>query len=132
MSDTIPKHHPEEPVGPRRPAAPEDSAAPEATEIPETGEDSADQGEDSGASGKPDAAGQRRAAPEPAAPAPLGVERAPTGDAGVDAGLARLGDVDHLATDGHIEVYEDVHQALREALTALDARPATPAHDHRS
>ncbi|MEV0122896.1 hypothetical protein AB0I16_15340 [Streptomyces sp. NPDC050703] len=64
---------------------------------------------------------------DPAGPAPLGVGRAPTGDADVDAHLARLGDADHLATDGHIEVYEDVHQGLRSALTALDARPGPPA-----
>ncbi|WP_447036554.1 hypothetical protein [Streptomyces sp. DSM 118878] len=64
---------------------------------------------------------------DPAGPAPLGVERAPTGDADVDAHLARLGDADHLATDGHIEVYEDVHRGLRSALTALDARPGLPA-----
>ncbi|WP_159330218.1 hypothetical protein [Streptomyces tendae] len=64
---------------------------------------------------------------EPAAPAPLGVPRDPTGNAEVDAGLARLADADHLATDGHVEVYEDVHRGLRDALTALDARPGSPA-----
>ncbi|WP_282089067.1 hypothetical protein [Streptomyces tendae] len=64
---------------------------------------------------------------EPAAPAPLGVPRDPTGNAEVDAGLARLADADHLATDGHVEVYEDVHRGLRDALTALDARPGPPA-----
>ncbi|WP_240659705.1 hypothetical protein [Streptomyces sp. WAC 01529] len=63
---------------------------------------------------------------DPAAPAPLGVERTPTGNADVDARLARLGDADHLATDGHIEVYEDVHGGLRDALTALDERPGPP------
>ncbi|APY89035.1 hypothetical protein DCW30_21660 [Streptomyces alfalfae] len=74
---------------------------------------------------------------DPAGPAPLGVERTPTGDADVDAHLARLGAADHLATDGHIEVYEDVHRGLRDALTALDARPGplappgapTPSYD---
>ncbi|MFJ8601152.1 hypothetical protein ACIREM_21005 [Streptomyces shenzhenensis] len=65
--------------------------------------------------------------PDPAAPAPLGVPRTPTGDAGVDAALERLADADHLATDGHVEVYEDVHRGLRDALTALDARPGPPA-----
>ncbi|MER6524960.1 hypothetical protein [Streptomyces sp. NPDC001508] len=65
--------------------------------------------------------------PDPAAPAPLNVPRTPTGTADVDAGLERLADADHLATDGHIEVYEDVHRALRDALTALDARPGPPA-----
>jgi hypothetical protein len=59
----------------------------------------------------------------PAAPAPLNVPRTPTGNADVDAQLDRLADADHLAADGHVEVYEDVHRGLRDALTALDARP---------
>ncbi|WP_246114138.1 hypothetical protein [Streptomyces montanus] len=58
-----------------------------------------------------------------AAPAPLNVPRTPTGNADVDAQLDRLADADHLAPDGHVEVYEDVHRGLRDALTALDARP---------
>ncbi|MFF1422293.1 hypothetical protein [Streptomyces sp. NPDC058280] len=61
---------------------------------------------------------------EPAAPRPLGVERVPTGHAEVDERLARLADADHLPADGHVEVYEDVHRGLRDALTVLDARPA--------
>jgi hypothetical protein len=73
---------------------------------------------------------------DPAAPAPLNVPRTPTGNAEVDAQLERLGDADHLATDGHVEVYEDVHRGLRDALTALDARPGPPApspsYGHRS
>jgi hypothetical protein len=70
---------------------------------------------------------------EPAAPAPLGVPRTPTGNADVDAGLDRLADVDHLTADGHLEVYEDVHRGLRDALTALDARPEpSPSNRHRS
>ncbi|MFB7559488.1 hypothetical protein [Streptomyces brevispora] len=81
-----------------------------------------------------------RAAPhDPAAPAPLGVVRTPTGDAEVDAQLKRLADADHLTAGGHIEVYEDVHRGLRDALTALDARPAPapvpapmPPYDNRS
>ncbi|MEV7130587.1 hypothetical protein [Streptomyces sp. NPDC093260] len=72
----------------------------------------------------------------PAAPAPLDVPRTSTGDPGVDAALERLGDADHLATDGHAAVYEDVHRGLRDALTALDARPGSPApappYRHRS
>ncbi|WP_460064077.1 hypothetical protein [Streptomyces sp. YKOK-I1] len=64
---------------------------------------------------------------DPAAPAPLAVPRTPTGNAEVDAQLDRLADADHLATDGHLEVYEDVHRGLRDALTALDARPGPPA-----
>jgi len=77
--------------------------------------------------------------PEPVGPAPLGVVRTPTGDAGVDALLERLADADHLAADGHTEVYEDVHRGLREALSALDAGPApapgparVPPYNHRS
>jgi hypothetical protein len=79
---------------------------------------------------------------DPAAPAPLGVPRVATGNADVDAQLERLADADHLAADGHLAVYEDVHSGLRDALTALDARPApydnsynsayTPSHDNRS
>ncbi|MGP3954255.1 hypothetical protein [Streptomyces sp. 7N604] len=61
-----------------------------------------------------------------AGPAPLGIPRTPTGNAEVDAQLDRLADADHLPPDGHIEVYEDVHRGLRDALTALDARPGPP------
>ncbi|MGW0971429.1 hypothetical protein [Streptomyces sp. NPDC002516] len=68
---------------------------------------------------------------DPAAPAPLNVPRVPTGDPGVDAGLGRLADADGLATDGHLEVYEDVHRGLRDALTALDVRPGGPAPSGR-
>ncbi|MDJ0386315.1 hypothetical protein [Streptomyces sp. G-G2] len=67
------------------------------------------------------------AAHEPAGPAPLGVVRTPTGHAPVDAGLERLADADHLAADGHVEVYEDVHRGLRDELTALDAPPPGPS-----
>ncbi|GBQ01980.1 hypothetical protein SSP531S_34300 [Streptomyces spongiicola] len=70
------------------------------------------------------------AAPAPA-PAPLGVGRVPTGHAGVDAHLERLGDADHLTADGHLAVYEDVHRGLRDTLTALDTRPDDP-YDPRS
>ncbi|MEU9603544.1 hypothetical protein [Streptomyces sp. NPDC048057] len=73
---------------------------------------------------------------EPAAPAPLGVPRTPTGHPGVDAQLERLADVDHLPSDGHLEVYEDVHEGLRTTLSALDAGEHAPSHrpphDHRS
>jgi hypothetical protein len=55
------------------------------------------------------------------------VARTATGHPDVDAALDRLADADHLATDGHVEVYEDVHRGLRDALTALDARPGPPA-----
>ncbi|MFE9768961.1 hypothetical protein ACFYPC_31365 [Streptomyces sp. NPDC005808] len=73
---------------------------------------------------------------DPAAPAPLNVPRTPTGNADIDAQLDRLADADHLAADGHVQVYEDVHRGLRDALTALDARPGPPApptpYDRRS
>ncbi|MEU3892283.1 hypothetical protein [Streptomyces sp. NPDC029041] len=75
---------------------------------------------------EPPPAAEEEPAYDPAAPAPLNVPRTPTGDAGVDAALDRLGDADHLATDGHLEVYEDVHRGLRDALTALDVRPGPP------
>ncbi|MEW2546357.1 hypothetical protein AB0910_11375 [Streptomyces sp. NPDC047002] len=130
MSDTTPDREEAERPGPQagggHPGAP---AAPAAA-----GQDTAAPGPaegEPGAEGRgADAAGPRPA--EPAAPAPLGVERTPTGDARVDASLARLADADHLPTDGHIAVYEDVHQGLREALSALDARPVPPPHEHRS
>ncbi|MEU9037912.1 hypothetical protein AB0D45_23825 [Streptomyces sp. NPDC048352] len=69
---------------------------------------------------------------EPAAAAPLGLVRTPTGHAGVDARLERLADADHLAADGHAEVYEDVHRGLREALDALDAPPVPGPYENRS
>jgi len=53
-------------------------------------------------------------------PVPLGVRLEATGHAEVDGMLARLGDADILPTEDHIEVYEDVHRGLRDALTALD------------
>ncbi|MFE7842571.1 hypothetical protein ACFU53_42865 [Streptomyces sp. NPDC057474] len=85
---------------------------------------------EAGATGEP---GPQSAPPvveaedDPAAPAPLNVPRTATGHPEVDAALDRLADADHLATDGHVEVYEDVHRGLRDALTALDARPGPPA-----
>ncbi|GAA3397178.1 hypothetical protein [Streptomyces roseoviridis] len=65
-------------------------------------------------------------------PAPLGVVRTPTGLPAVDALLDRLGDADHLTADGHLDVYEDVHQGLRAELTALDERPGPRPYDNRS
>lgn len=53
-------------------------------------------------------------------PEPLGVTVAPTGNADVDAAMDRLADADDLPTQSHIEVYEDVHRGLRDALAALD------------
>ncbi|MEU7154502.1 hypothetical protein AB0B15_41820 [Streptomyces sp. NPDC045456] len=68
-------------------------------------------------------AGPERDGAGPAGPQPLGVAVTPTGDAAVDAQLRRLADADHLAASGHLEVYEDVHRGLRDALAALDRRP---------
>ncbi|GGW69757.1 hypothetical protein [Streptomyces griseoloalbus] len=82
---------------------------------------------------EPGSAGPEHAGPQPppgddpAAPAPLNVPRTPTGHPEVDAHMERLADADHLTTDGHVGVYEDVHRGLRDALTALDARPGPPA-----
>ncbi|MER5311748.1 hypothetical protein ABT034_28600 [Streptomyces sp. NPDC002773] len=69
---------------------------------------------------------------DPAAPAPLGVGREPTGHPGTDAHLARLAAVDHLPADGHLEVYEDVHRGLRAELTSLDAHPTPRPYENRS
>ncbi|THA52615.1 hypothetical protein [Streptomyces sp. A1136] len=69
---------------------------------------------------------------EPAGPAPLGVARTATGHAGVDGLLERLAAVDHLTADGHVEVYEDVHRGLRDALNALDAPPVPGPYENRS
>ncbi|MFB7453719.1 MULTISPECIES: hypothetical protein [unclassified Streptomyces] len=69
---------------------------------------------------------------EPAGPAPLGVAVEPTGHPAVDAGLARLAELDHLPADGHLAVYEDVHRGLRAELTSLDAHPAPRPYDNRS
>lgn len=55
-----------------------------------------------------------------AEPQPLGVTVPATGNAEVDAAVERLGDADELPVHAHIEVYEDVHRGLRDALTALD------------
>jgi hypothetical protein len=58
--------------------------------------------------------------PATGAPAALGVVVALTENEEVDALIERLGDADALPTQSHIEVYEDVHRGLRDALTALD------------
>jgi hypothetical protein len=63
-------------------------------------------------------------------PLPLGAEVEATGCAEVDVLLERLRNADTLSTESHIEVYEDVHRGLRDALTALDARPGPPHSPH--
>ncbi|MFG2575570.1 hypothetical protein [Streptomyces sp. NPDC048481] len=125
MSDTVPE------TGPRAAQAPT-AAVPE-----ERGRAAGPEREQTAGPHPEQGAGPEQAAErDPAAPAPLAVPRVPTGHADVDAWLERLADADHLATDGHVEVYEDVHRGLRDALTALDARPGSPApapsHDRRT
>lgn len=44
----------------------------------------------------------------------------PTGESRVDAALDRLHDLDGLPTVDHVEVYEDVHRRLQEALADLE------------
>ncbi|MEU6342364.1 hypothetical protein ABZ883_15655 [Streptomyces sp. NPDC046977] len=60
------------------------------------------------------------ATPGPEGPQPLGVVVEATGNTEVDGVLVRLEDADALPTEDHIEVYEDVHRGLRDALTRLD------------
>lgn len=75
---------------------------------------------------QPDAAG-----PAPVdGPRPLGVAVTPTGQAAVDAGLARLAEAGHLPVSGHLAMYEDVHRGLRDVLAALDQHPGPPAPTH--
>ncbi|MEO3764898.1 hypothetical protein [Streptomyces sp. B8F3] len=66
--------------------------------------------------------------PEPveAGPVPLGVGRTPTGNADVDAALDRLADADELPTGSHLEIYEDAHGRMREALEELDRTQGPP------
>jgi len=88
-----------------------------------------DHDEDRAAPATPDAATAPAADAAAAAPAasgaaaepePLGVTVAVTGNADVDAAVERLGDADELPVSDHIQVYEDVHAGLRNALAALD------------
>jgi hypothetical protein len=68
----------------------------------------------------PDAGVRTAVAETERAPEPLGVTVGATGNAEVDTAVERLSDADELPTDAHLEVYEDVHSGLRDALTALD------------
>ena len=45
-----------------------------------------------------------------------------TGDARVDAAAARLEEVPDLPTADHVEVYEDVHRRLQDALSEAEVR----------
>ncbi|MCM2393204.1 hypothetical protein [Streptomyces albipurpureus] len=143
MSDLIPG-----PGGPPYPARGTDAAGlddPNRAERPSHGapEGTADEDPallDEQPAAAPDQTRHQRSPTEPATPSPLGVPRAPTGNESMDALLERLADADHLPASGHLEVYEDVHRGLREALTALDARsgpvsapgPQVPSDNYRS
>jgi hypothetical protein len=63
---------------------------------------------------------------EASGPVSLEVGAKATGNAEIDMLLERLSDANVLPTQSHIEVYEEVHQGLRDVLTALDARPVPP------
>ncbi|MGI5169234.1 hypothetical protein ACQEU3_33300 [Spirillospora sp. CA-253888] len=52
--------------------------------------------------------------------APAGPQAEPTGDARVDAALARLAELAGAPVAAHVEVFEDVHQRLQELLAAAD------------
>jgi hypothetical protein len=43
-----------------------------------------------------------------------------SGDARVDAAIARLGRLDELPVAEHVGEYDAVHRALQDALTAID------------
>ncbi|MFC1408399.1 hypothetical protein ACEZCY_03765 [Streptacidiphilus sp. N1-12] len=44
-----------------------------------------------------------------------------TGHGAVDGALARLAELDGVPVEAHAEVFEGVHQVLRDTLGALDA-----------
>jgi hypothetical protein len=77
---------------------------------------------------EPDAVEPEPVEPEPveAGPVPLGIARTPTGNPDVDAALDRLADADELPTGSHLEVYEDAHGRMREALEELDRAQGPP------
>jgi hypothetical protein len=118
------------PAGTTRPngtGAPDESAqvripAPHGTVQPPAGDpvtgpgpDAAAAPETAGDTPGPAGSGQPCAGPEP-----LGVALTATGNADVDAAVDRLRDADELPVHAHIEVYEDAHRGLRDALAALD------------
>lgn len=63
-------------------------------------------------------------ADEVTAAEPEPVEVVPTGDARVDAALARLPELDRLPTAEQVGVYEELHRSLHEALTAAQGGAA--------
>ncbi|MFC9976552.1 hypothetical protein ACFVH6_37205 [Spirillospora sp. NPDC127200] len=65
-------------------------------------------------------AGEPGAALPTGTAAPAGPQAEPTGDARVDAALARLAELAGTPVAAHVEVFEDVHQRLQELLAAAD------------
>jgi len=47
---------------------------------------------------------------------------APTGEARVDAATSRLTEVPDLPTSDHVEIYDDVHRRLQDALSDTEVR----------
>jgi hypothetical protein len=138
MPGALPAQQDGEPAGAAAPAVPGETAGPVPARPPEAmdgresapGEPAPDEPAPESALDEPapDESAQptEPEQPEPAeegGPRPLGLHVEPTGNAPVDGQLRRLEDADHLAVSGHLEVYEDVHRGLREALAGLD-RPA--------
>ncbi|MFF9478851.1 hypothetical protein [Streptomyces sp. NPDC014733] len=118
-----PPHRPHQPPAAEPGRSPEPEPGPAATATPEPGPapDATREPDGTGAGTAPDESAA------PAAPQPLGVALAPTGEPAVDTPLRRLADADHLAVGAHLAVYEDVHRGLRDALAALDGQPGPPA-----
>ncbi|GAA2688663.1 hypothetical protein GCM10010400_61890 [Streptomyces aculeolatus] len=115
------------------------AAEPETPAVPPYARQPAPRWPEPGAGGaaEPDGGASQQIEPEPVdtGPVPLGVARTPTGNADVDAALDRLADADELPTGSHLEVYEDAHGRMREALEELDRTqgppppaPTGPAH----
>ena len=44
----------------------------------------------------------------------------PTGVASVDAAIERLGDLQSVPVEGHVEIFDDVQRRLHDALAELD------------
>ena len=49
-----------------------------------------------------------------------GLSWEPSGDARVDAAVARISSLPGAATDDHVAIYEDAHRQLRDALADLE------------
>lgn len=54
-----------------------------------------------------------------------GIDGRTTGDARVDAALARFDELAEAPLTTHPEIFEDVHRRLQDALTGIDQDPPT-------